>query len=257
MWQWMTRPRFSLAATVAAVLVVAATLTLLPRAAGPAPALAAAAEGADTPLLSVSGEGEVKVKPDTAYLSLGVETQARTAREAQQENARAMGAIVDRLQGLGLSKDDMQTTGVNLYPDYRYDEKGPQLIGYRASNSLRVTVHDLNRVGEILDAAVAAGANQVQGVSFTVEDAAEARHEALARAVRDARGKAEAMAGAAGMGIAGIRAIVEGGASVPPVIMRELYKSAAAAEPAAAAPTPVIPGDMTIRATVSVTYTIR
>lgn len=253
----MTRPRFSLAAALVAVLVVAATPAILPRSAGPAPVLAAGEEGADRSALTVSGEGTVKVEPDTAHLDLAVETQAPTAREAQERNAQRMTAVLERLRGLGIGKDDMRTTGINLYPDYRYEEKGgPRLVGYRATNSLRVTVHDLNRVGELIDAAVAAGANQLQGVSFTVEESDGAQREALAKAVRDARAKAEAIAGAAGMFITGVRTIIEGGAPVPPVIMREMYQMEAAA-PAASAPTPVIPGDLTIRATVSVSYSIR
>lgn len=254
MWQALIRPRLSLAATVAAALVVAAAVGFLPQSRGPVSALAAAADGADAPTITVSGEGEVKVKPDTAYLSLGVETQAPTAREAQQRNARAMNTILDRLQGLGLKKDDMQTAGVNLSPDYRYDGKGPHLIGYRASNTLRITVHELNRVGELLDAAVDAGVNQVQGVSFTVEDSAQARREALAKAVRDARDKADSMAGAAGVNIVRVRAVAEGGTSMPPVLMRQAKVEDAGT---ASAPTPVIPGDLTIRATVSVTFDIR
>lgn len=136
MWQHMTGPRLPLAAAVAAVLVVAAAIGFLPRDTGPAPALAVAAGSADPPSITVSGAGEVKVKPDTAYLSLGVETQAPTAREPQQRNARAMGTILDRLQARGLKRDNMQTSGINLFPDYQYDGKGPRLIGYRANNSL-------------------------------------------------------------------------------------------------------------------------
>lgn len=254
MRQLSTGRRRALASGVVAALAAAATLGLLPRAVAPVPALAATGGGADAPLLTASGEGVVKVKPDTAYLDLAVETQAPAAREAQERNARTMDAVLDRLRRLGIGNDDLQTTGVSLYPEHRWDEKGggPRLTGYRARNSLRVTVRRLDRVGEILDAAVAAGANQVQGVSFTLEDADQARREALARAVRNARGKAETMAGAAGMAIAGVRSVVEGGAPPPPVIMRE---RAAAAQ--AAAPTPVIPGDLEIRASVSVTFALR
>lgn len=219
----------------------------------------AAGQEEEPPFLQVAGEGKVKVKPDVAYLSVGIETQGATAQVAQERNAGKVQAVIDQLAALGIGKDEVETSGFNLYPEYDYSGKGaPRLTGYRASNQLRVTIDDLNAIGRVADAVVKAGVTNLNGVNFDLKDPAEARRQALARAVADGKAEADAMARAAGVTLTGLRALVEGTAGGPVPIMRRMHMDYAASEPAEGpAPTPVLPGDLTVTAHVSMTFSIR
>lgn len=205
-------------------------------------------------VLQVSGEGMVKVKPDQAQAGVAIETQAATAREAQAANARTTAAVIDKLLALGVKKDDMQTSGLNLYPEH--GTRG-QVVRYRASNSLQVTVRDLDALGRVVDGAVEAGATNIHGVNFSLQDPAGPQREALAKAVADGREKAAALARAAGLGLGSLRLLNEGGAA-PPVAYKMEYAGYMWNGPAAAAPAPpVIPGDLTVRASVHMEYALR
>lgn len=175
------------------------------------------APGAGT-LLSVSAQGEASRVPDVARLSTGVVTQAADANAAMRANAEQMNAVVAAVRKAGIAERDVQTGAVDLHPQYRHSENQPPVItGYQASNSVNITVRDISRLGAILDALVAAGANQINGPSFEIDDEQPAYDEARRAALETARGRAEMYAKALGMQVRRIVSISEGGSVGPPM----------------------------------------
>ncbi len=148
-----------------------------------------------TRYITVVGQGKTTVVPDIARLQLGVQNSAATVEEGMTSNTATMDAILAAMTEAGIADRDIQTNSYNIYLDEGY--RGPDTAAnpvYRVSNMLTVKVRDLATVGEVLDAAVAAGANQIWGVSFTVEDRTAAEADARAKAMADARARAEALA---------------------------------------------------------------
>lgn len=201
--------------------------------------------------LDVSADATVTRPPDRAVIRLAVETVARTARAATTGNAEAMTAVLDALDELGIPRDAVQTEAVSLSP--RYDRSDgsqePTITGYHAVNRVSVPVEDVDRVGAVVDAAVDAGANRVLGIQFELADPEAAYHDALEQAIAMARREAETAAAALGESLGpairvstgGVRAPAPQG-PVPEMMMR------------AQASTPVQPGELEVRATVSITY---
>ena len=201
--------------------------------------------------IQVTGTGTVSAAPDQALLSLAVETRAATATAATTENAAIMGKVFNALTSLGISNDSIQTTSYSLTPLYSNPVNQsitPSIIGYDAVNTIQVTMTDLKSVGKVLDQAIAAGANQVQGITFTLSNGAQATIEkqALQQALQDADNQAKATATALGVTIVGPIS-VSPGYVFQPVSYNRL---AAASE----APTPIQPGTLQVTATVQVTY---
>lgn len=216
------------------------------------------------PVISVSGTGEVRQSPDEAVVRLGVTAQAEDAGAAQAEANRVANAILEAVTALGVEEAQIQTSRLVLDPVYSQpgpeERRGdrpyePRIVGYRASNVVSVTLDDLARIGPVIDAAVGAGANEVQGVDFRLRDDRSARQRAVAEAVADARGTAEAMARALGVTLGPVLEAREGGAQVlyPQADVRAYRQEAMAM---AAPPTPVSPGEVEISARVEVTYRI-
>jgi len=233
----MTAFRFALAAFL--------TMFLL----GVQPALAAY----DLPrTLTVSGTGEVKAAPDAATLSTGVVTQAPTAAQALQSNARAMTAVFDTLHRAGIADKDIQTSGISLSPQYGGKQGQPQhVVGYQVSNTVSVMIDKLDRVGPVIDALVAAGSNQIDGPNFTIADPKPLLAKAREEAVKDAIAKAQAYAAAAGVSLGAITSISDGGSDNAPVpMMRGVMSMAKAPE------TPVSAGEESLSAEVSITWEI-
>jgi uncharacterized protein len=198
--------------------------------------------------LSVSGSGEVKVEPDIATVQIGVETTAATSQAALQQNNSQAAAMIDQLKALGVAEVDIQTSGISIYPTY--DETGSKVTGYAVSNSVSVTIRDLATAGDLLDKVVSAGANRVFGISFNVSDPAAALDEARAKAIADARARAEKMAADAGVSLGEILMIGDqGGSGVAPVYMDRAM--------AAGAGMPIQTGQSTISSSVSITFAIR
>lgn len=223
--------------------VLFAILAAAAAAARPAPAAAQAPNGRNQ--IVVSGSGRVEVPPDQAAFALGAQAQRPTAAEAMAEVNRVVAQIVARWQALGIRQEDIRTAMVQVFPVTSTPREGtPQIAAYRASSLLTLTLANLTLVGRALDAAVGAGANTVQGLTFGLRDPSRPRTQALAAAVRDAREKAEALAQAAGLRISGIERIVEEGAVVQP---REVRLTLAA-------PTPVEPGLVTVTAQIQVVF---
>lgn len=173
--------------------------------------------GIDGTLLSVSAQAEAKRVPDIATLSAGVVTQAADANAALRANAEEMTKVVAAIRAAGIAERDIQTSGINLNPQYRYAENQPPAItGYQASNNVNITVRDIAKLGKILDSLVATGANQINGPSFDVDDKESAYDEARRSAIEKAQARAQMYAKTLGMKVRRIVSISEGGGYGPP-----------------------------------------
>ena len=242
-----------------AVMAAAALLTAAPAARaqsqpeGGAPMVIHAV--ADRPALNLSAYGEVKTAPDMATINFGVMTEAATAAEAMRMNAERMNRVMDALTRAGIETRDIQTSGLNLSPQYDYvQNEPPRLRGYQAMNRVTVTINDLDAVGSTADAVVAAGVNQIDGIGFGLKDPTAAEDEARREAVRALQAKAELYAQATGLRLAGLRSLTEGGGYSPPPPMPVMYARAAMQDSAGASP--VSGGELTIRIDINGVYDI-
>lgn len=232
-------------------------LALAVTAAAPAAMAQAAPPAADTMFrattLNLSAYGETKVAPDMATITLGVMTEGKTAAEAMQANATRMNAVVASLRKAGIPDKDIQTSNLNLNPQYRYQENQPPvLVGYQASNNVTVTVNDLKRLGPAVDATVNAGANQVHGISFGLSDPTAAENAAREAAVKALAAKADLYARATGYRISRLVSLSEGGGYAPqPPMPMVAY---AAKREMADAGTSISAGEMKVRIDISGLY---
>jgi uncharacterized protein YggE len=217
-------------------------------------AAAQAATATPQRAITVTGEGEAAAVPDLAVVTLAVETEAKTAAEAASRNAAVADRVRQALQALAAARLRVSTSGYSLSPIYTQPEGAvePEVRGYRAYNEVRVEVRELDAVGRVIDAAVAAGGNRVAGVSFSLERREAALREALAAAGREARAQAEAVAAALGVRLGAVASAQAGHGGVPPPMP---LRSLAAME-MAATPTPIEPGEVTVRATLTVSFLI-
>ncbi len=203
----------------------------------------------DRRTVTVSGTATIRSAPDQAVVSLGVQTEANTAQGALQQNAERMTKVLSALAALGITKDDLATSNVSLWPTY--GSSGTDITGYQASNQVEVTVHDVSKAGEVIDAGVDAGANLTNGISFTLSEDNPAMDRALADAVRDARGKAEIMAGAGDASLGQVVTMIEASAPTYPPIY---YGRDMAVAAEGGAPTPIEAPTIESQVSVSVTW---
>ncbi|GHC66950.1 SIMPL domain-containing protein [Neogemmobacter tilapiae] len=196
----------------------------------------------------VNGEGFVDVAPDIATINLGVTTTADSAAAAMAANSEAVNAVMERLAASGVAASDIQTANLSLGPDYSsYDSStGGAPSRYVASNYVNVQVRDLAKLGEILDSAIADGANTLNGITFGLADPRPAQDKARAAAVADAQAKATLLAQAAGVALGPVTAVVEAGGYVNPTPMFKREASDAAV--------PVAGGELSVQANVTVTF---
>lgn len=214
----------------------------------------AAAEEVAQRLISVTGEAELQVKPDMATMRFGVENTAADARTAQRDNSAVMSKVIEAIYAQGISKDDVQTANFNLYPIYEWQGERSEkqvLVGYRCSNTVVVNLKDLSKIGIVIDAATSAGANNVYGISFGLQNPNAYRPTLLAAAVNDAKAKADIMAKAAGYTITGVQRMSDGYTTV--VGIQESIRSSAKVMMDASVP--IETGSLTVRATVQIDYT--
>ncbi len=204
--------------------------------------------------ISVSGTGRILVKPDVADISLGVHVERGKAKESEIAAAELMGKIIDALKAAGVADADIQTANLSLQPTYDYSSSKQFITGYATDNVVSITVRDLTKVGETVDAAVDAGATQVNGINFRVDDQAKVEAQARQAAMKDAKSKADALTSAAGVNITGVASISEVSSPIPQPYPYDLSGSAPAADTRAV--TPVEPGKVTLEVTVTVTYLI-
>lgn len=198
--------------------------------------------------ITVTGEGRVDARPDLATITLGVTTEGTTAAEAMGANSTEVQAVLDRLKAAGIEARDLQTTGLSLNPNWTQTEgQSPSIDGYVASNMLTVRVRALDGLGGVLDAAVADGANTLNGVTFDLADPEPMLDEARKLAVADALARARLLAEAAGVTLGDIVSITEGGGMEPP---RPMYRMEAASA------VPVAEGEVSRSASVTLVFAI-
>lgn len=203
------------------------------------------------PSISVSANATVRRAPDRAAIQLAVETQAPTAREASSQNAALMESVLAAVRAQGVPSSRIRTLRLELHP--RYDNRRdaePEIVGYRAVNQVTVHLDDVDLVGRVVDAAVDAGANRVTGIRFELSEPESAYHEALRQAIERARAEAEVAASALGRSLGEPLQVSTGGFDAPAPRFRE---EAMAVRMQDAAP-PVEPGELEVRATVSIVW---
>jgi len=202
--------------------------------------------------LNLSAYGEVKAAPDMASISFGVITEAPTADAAMAQNRARMTQVIAALRRGGIAERDIQTSGLNLSPQYAYvQNEQPKLSGYQASNQVTVIVNDLARVGSAIDAVVAAGANNVGGVTFGLKDPTAAENDARRAAVRAMQAKAALYAQATGYSVGRLITLAEGGGynpAPPPILMATMARAEKMDS------TPVQPGQMNVRVDITALY---
>ena len=203
-------------------------------------------------LLTMTVEGRTTRAPDVAEISGGVVTSAPTAAAAMRENAEKMNAVVAAIRKAGIAERDVQTAGLNLQAQYRYEaNQAPILTGYQASNTVNLRVRSVADTGKLIDTLVGVGANQINGPTFRVENSDAALDEARLAAIATAKARAALYAKAAGLRVRRIASITESGAVEPgprPMMMKTM------ALEAADAPTPVAPGEVALSVNVTTVF---
>jgi len=203
------------------------------------------------PIVELTVQENVQAEPNLVTVGAGVTTQANTAVAAMQANAQAMTAVIQRIKALGIAERDIQTTGISLGAQYDYDQESRRQVfrGYQASNRVSVKLRDVPRTGQVLDALVAAGATDISGPDFSIEDDSAARSQARSAALKTAQSQAMEYARAAGFTGVRLLQISETSDARPPI----MYARAVALESRADS-TPVQPGLVQSGVTVNVTY---
>lgn len=225
------------------------------------PMTSAAAQSTGLPMppitgtrLDISATGEVTRVPDVAIISAGVVTRQPTASAAMQENSARMERVLAALKKAGVADRDIQTSSLNLNPEYRYqDNQPPQLVAYSASNQVSVRFRDIRNSGRILDALVSEGANQINGPSLTIDKPESALDEAREQAIAKGRARAELYARAMGKRVARIVSVSEGGGSyaVPPPAPVFMEARAQAAD------TKIVAGEQKLQVTLSMVFDLQ
>ncbi len=212
--------------------------------------------------ISVTGTGKVSAEPDVADINVGVVTQASTAREALSANNEAMRALMDTVKERGVAPKDVQTSNINISPQYsqppqvqqgqRPQNFQPEIYAYEVTNTVRITVRELSKLGELLDVVVSAGANRMNGISFRIEESAKLLDQCRKSAMSEAKRKAEQLAGEAGVVVGPPLSISEQGAAPPPPRPMMMYRAMAAESSV-----PVASGEQELSLSVQVTYELR
>lgn len=227
-------------------LILAAALAIPAAAIAQAPVQPAAST--DGTLLSVSATGEARRVPDVATVSAGVVTQAADANAALRANAEQMNRLMEAVREAGIAERDIQTSDLGVSPQYhRADGQARQISGYEARNTVNLTVRDIAGLGGVIDALVAAGANQVYGPNFQIGEPDEARDEARRAALDAARARAELYAEALGLRVRRIVSISEGGGFMPRPMMAVRAMDAMESSP-------VSPGESTLSVNLDVVF---
>jgi len=209
-----------------------------------------AADTANDRTMTVQGTGSVLVDPDIALITVGVMTSDADAATAQDQNDAVMAEVITAIQEAGVEEKDIETTQYSAYPRYNYDTSYNEVIGFEVTHMVRVTIRDIDAVGQVLKAANRAGANQSYDISFDVEDRDSAYQEALTKAIENAKAKAQAMAGPSGITLGNPASISEGGTA-------GVYgDSRAYAEEYGAGGVPAQSGRLEVGASVTIVYDI-
>ena len=203
--------------------------------------------------LDINATGEVSRVPDVAVISAGVVSRSTTASGALQDTANRMQRVLAALRRAGVQDRDIQTSNVNLNPEYKYENnQAPQLVGYTATNNVSIRFRDIRSSGAILDALVGQGANQINGPSLTVDKPDAALDEARMKAIAAGRARAELYARSLGMRVVRVVSINESGGGYPPPPM-PMYARAQAAD----AKTEIEPGEQKLQVSLAMTFELQ
>jgi uncharacterized protein YggE len=207
------------------------------------------------PFVRATGDATIESKPDLAIVNIGVTTQAPTAAAAASQNAAQTTAVLDKIKSEIGTKGEIRTTAYSVNPNYTYppNNTAPKITGYTASNTVQVKLDDISLVGRVLDGATASGANNVNGIQFSVKDEQGVRAQALRQAAQNAKSAAEAMAAALGLRVVRVHSAETGQASIVRPMQEGAMMRMAAAP---VAPTPVEAGNVEVHATVTVTLEV-
>ena len=241
---------------IAAIVVLGLTLSACGTPATAVPALGAPVATVQPPqrTINVSGTGQVTIKPDIAYINIGVHTENASASDAVVQNNTNAQAVIDALKAAGVAADDLQTTNFNIYPNNVTGPDGKTTsTTYVVDNTVYVKVRDLSKLGAILDASVKAGANNVNSIQFDLVDKSKALSDARAAAVKNAQTEAQELASAAGVTLGDIQNINYNENTPSPIF----YAKGAAAGMAVDSSVPVSAGTLDISVNVSITYEIK
>jgi len=208
--------------------------------------------------ITVAGHGKVSAVPDTAWVSGGVHTQAKTATEALNNNNNLMEAVIKVLKNANIETKNIQTSGFNVYPIYDHSKgsghrkpNSPRITGYRVSNSVTIKIIDTDKLGKLLDKLVSSGSNQISGIRFGFNDSRGLLDEARKLAITDAEKKAKLYAKTAGIDVGDIISISEFGARLPQPVYREMRQAKMMSD---AGTVPVVSGEQDISASINVVY---
>ena len=238
--------------TMLALMISAAAMTAAPAAAQDAVAVVRPVAGTR---LDISATGSVSRVPDLAIISAGVVTKSPTASGAIADNAARMERVRAALKRAGIADRDIQTSSINLNPDYRYDNNQPPVLtGYQASNSVSIRFRDIRNTGKILDALVAQGANQINGPSLTIDKPEAAYDEARTKALAAGRARADLYARSLGMRVTRLLSVSEGGTNMP----RPPYPMAMMAQAERSdAKTAIEPGSQDLEITLAMSFELQ
>ncbi len=213
---------------------------------------------AATPKVTVTGTGEIQVKPDEAQISVGVVTNATTALQSAQDNARFSNDVQEAAKLAGIMPDDMQTLNYSVNPQYSYPPAGsnqpPKITGYQVANTVRITERNIGMLSTVLDGVTKAGSNTINSIDFTIQHVSGLEDKVLRMAAQRARAKAEIIAAASGMKL-GIPISIQEGEIYHPSPMPMMMMARSDAKMMSAAP-PISGGKQTVRATVTAVYTM-
>lgn len=209
----------------------------------------------DLNLITISGSGMVKALPDRATVTLSVVSNAPEAAQAEAANSELMTSVQQALADMGVDKKNIKTADFEIYPQYDYDKQPEVIVGYRVYNSLNVTVLNVDKLGEIISSALAAGANQADNVVYEMGDTSDLYDDALVAAMDDAKAKAELLATASGMTISATPVnIKELSTEETPANFANIRMEAAATDSVASGAVPLDPGETEIEARVELVY---
>jgi uncharacterized protein YggE len=206
--------------------------------------------------INVTGNAQVILAPDIAYISIGVHSEAKSATEAVANNNTQTQAVIDAIKGQGVDAKDIQTTNFSVYQQEKYSPSGEDLGSYfMTDNTVYVTMHDISMIGDLLDASINAGANNIYGITFDVQDKETALATGRDQAMADAQAQADELAKAAGATLGAVQSINYYSSAPTPI-----YYDTKAAAPAAVGgggSVPISSGQLTLTVSVSVSYALR
>ncbi|RZN33653.1 MAG: DUF541 domain-containing protein [Methanophagales archaeon ANME-1-THS] len=210
----------------------------------------------DTTTISVSGTGIRETTPNQATVHLGVETQSAHVTDALEENSIKMQSVINAMEKLGVPKEEIETSYFSIYPIRDYEKRGEEIIGYQVTNEIIIELRDLDIIGDVIDTAIASGANRVTGVEFELSEAEEQklRQEALKAACDDARRKADAIASGLGLTIVGVSTVRESSVYIYPYRAGGFDDYAMISAIPISIPPPIEPRDVHVSATIEVVY---